>query len=206
MAGPALKWRSCREPDPVNALLCGAVLAGGRASRFGEDKTRLPVQGRSLASHLLTLQAAAGLSPLFLCAASAPNDLPAGVRLLPDEVGGLGPLGGLATLLKAAPKPVLVLAGDMPGIDAAALAALIQAWQPGSRGLVAEGPDGLHPLLAIYSPGLVTGLLQRLEQGQRSVQDWVRAEALDTWRLPSLDWAYNINTKADWLHWQRRQA
>jgi molybdopterin-guanine dinucleotide biosynthesis protein A len=183
--------------------LAGAVLAGGKASRFGSDKTRLPMQGRSLASHLCGLQAQAGLSPLYLCAGEAPPDLPGGVGLLPDEVEGLGPLGALATLLKASPKPVLVLGGDMPGVDAAALAALVQAWQPGSRGLVAEGQDGLHPLLAIYEPVLLDGLQRRLAQEKRSVQDWIRGEALPTWTLPSLDWVYNINTKADWERWRR---
>jgi molybdopterin-guanine dinucleotide biosynthesis protein A len=184
--------------------LAGAVLAGGRATRFGSDKTRLPVAGRSLASHLLGLQARAGLSPLFLCAGQGPADLPEGVRLLPDEVEGQGPLGALATLLKAAPGPVLVLGGDMPGVQIRALEALTAAWTPGSRGLVAEGPDGLHPLLAIYDPSLLGGLERRLGQGQRSVQGWIQSEALARWALPDPAWATNINTKEDWERWSNR--
>ena len=69
--------------------------------------------------------------------------------------------------------------------------------------LESEGPDGLHPLLAIYEPVLLEGLQSRLAQGQRSMQDWIRGEELPTWTLPSLDWVYNINTKADWERWRR---
>ena len=185
--------------------LAGGVLAGGRALRFGADKTRLLVEGSSLSSRLLAAQARAGLSPLFLCADAAPSDLPRGVRLLPDERPGLGPLGALATVLARAGGPILVAAGDMPGLGPAAFKALIDAWSPGRGGLVAVAPDGLHPLLAIYEPSLLPSLRTRLERGQRALQAWVLEEALPRWPVPDPAWVANIHTPDEWRAWQDRR-
>jgi molybdopterin-guanine dinucleotide biosynthesis protein A len=180
-----------------------AVLAGGKASRFGSDKTRLVVDGCTLVSRLLAAQAQAGLGPLYLCAADAPPDLPPGVNVIADEVPGLGPLGALAGLLARVAGPVLVAAGDMPGLDAEAFQALAGAYDPDQAGLVARDARGWQPLLAVYSPALLPLLRQRLALGQRSLQGWVEAAGLPAWALPHPEWAMNLNRPEDWEAWRR---
>ena len=100
--------------------LLGAVLAGGRASRFGADKAIADVGGRPLIRHVADALAA-GTQDLVVCGRSwgglpALDDVPA---------AGLGPMGGLAAALcyahaqghdgvLCAPCDVLGLPEDLP--------------------------------------------------------------------------------------------
>ena len=185
--------------------LAGAVMAGGRASRFGADKTRLLLGGQSLAAHLLSQMALAGLGPLALSAAEPPQDLPLGVRLVADKVAGQGPLGGLASLLDALGQPVLVAAGDMPGLEAVAFMAMRKAWTPGRGGLVALGPDGLHPLFAIYEPSCLPAMRAALDQGRGAVHQVVQSLDLPQWLVPENAWLANVNTPKDWEAWSLKR-
>ena len=67
----------------------GAVLAGGRSSRFGSDKAAATWKGRSLAEHAAALIA----QHVDRVVTVGPGDIPD----LPEP--GLGPLGGIAGAL-----------------------------------------------------------------------------------------------------------
>lgn len=181
--------------------LAGALIAGGASRRFGSRKAALVWNGSSLAAYLLLQMEKAGLKDLMYNASEAPKDLPAGVRLLPDLQADQGPLGGLATVLKASAYPVLVAACDMPGLDAEAFASLARNWEPGMRGLVARGADGWHPLLGIYDPCLLPEIAQRLMHGQRAMHSLVEDLGLAAW-TPEPRWVVNVNTPEEWEHWK----
>jgi molybdopterin-guanine dinucleotide biosynthesis protein A len=184
--------------------IAGALIAGGASSRFGQDKASLPWAGGTLAAHLLREMRVAGLEPLIFNAPAPVADLPPGVQCLPDKQTGQGPLEGLATVLRAVPGPVLVAACDMPGLNTAAFQALRQAWQPGLRGLVAQGPDGWHPLFGIYAPELLPVVEECLAQGRRTLHRFVEREALQAWTPPDLAWLANVNTAEEWAQWKLR--
>ena len=186
--------------------LAGALIAGGASRRFGQDKARLAWGQGSLAGHLLREMQKAGLRPLVFNAAQGLEDLPEGVQVLPDALPGQGPLGGLATVLRAAAGPVLVAACDMPGLNAGAFAALARAWQPGMQGLVAQGPDGWQPLFGIYSPSLLPDIEARLSRGQRALHRLIEDQALSPWGEALSSWLVNINSPEDWQAWKVRPA
>lgn len=74
--------------------LLGAVLAGGRASRFGADKANAHVGGRPLIRHVADALAAC-TQDLVVCGRSW-----GGLQALDDvPAAGLGPMGGLAAAL-----------------------------------------------------------------------------------------------------------
>lgn len=87
----------------------GVVLAGGRSSRMGRDKAHLAWRGRSLLAHACaTLQAAGATS--VIVSGRYPD-----YAAIPDTQPGLGPLGGLASVIEAVPDGVLlVVPVDMP--------------------------------------------------------------------------------------------
>src|SRR5690349_13843512 len=100
-----------------------AILAGGRASRFGgRDKGALLVDGRPILDRQIAeLAAVVGLDRVLVVGV-APR---AGVRVVDDLVPGLGPLGGIHTALTLATEPkdaaadaVFVAACDMPFVTA----------------------------------------------------------------------------------------
>ncbi|KKC26593.1 molybdenum cofactor guanylyltransferase [Sphingomonas sp. SRS2] len=109
--------------------LLGAILAGGRSSRFGSDKAEALWQGRPLVEH-----AAAMLRPIVddivLCGRSY-GDLPA---IADRPEGDMGPLGGINAALHHARAQgfaaVLTIGCDTPHVPLALIDMLRAAAGP----------------------------------------------------------------------------
>jgi len=145
--------------------LLGAVLAGGRSSRFGSDKAlALLADGRTLLEH-----AAAAVAPhveaVVVCGRTAEGMTGLADRPAPD----MGPLGGLNAALHHAVAQgydaVLTTGCDMPLYPAALAEALI-----GEGASVLKGQQ-----LAGYWPApLATELDAHLaEDNSRSIYGWL---------------------------------
>lgn len=80
----------------------GVVLCGGRSSRMGRPKAWLPFGGEFLLRRVVRVLREV-VEPVVVVAAPGQDvpELPAGVRIVRDEIEGCGPLGGLAAGLAA---------------------------------------------------------------------------------------------------------
>ena len=151
-----------------------AILAGGRASRFGgADKAALVVGGARILDREL-----AALSPVAAEILIVGNDAgryaESGVPVFHDLVAGAGPLGGIYTALVAARHPwVLVLACDMPFVSTMLFDALIEAIDDECDAVVPRSPRGLEPLCAVYAQRIAPVLRQKLDAGDWRVGDMV---------------------------------
>src|SRR5215831_10853748 len=99
----------------VRQNVSAAILAGGRARRFGgADKASLIVGGARIIERQLA--ALATVTDDVRIVSNDPARYAAlGVRVIPDRIAGAGPLGGVhAALVDAAPHGVIVLACDLP--------------------------------------------------------------------------------------------
>jgi len=94
----------------------GVVLAGGRSSRMGRDKAMMELDGRTLLDRALDI-----LQPHVndLLVVGDPEKYGhVGPFVFPDDVPGIGPLGGISTALHyALHDRVIVLAVDMPHVN-----------------------------------------------------------------------------------------
>ena len=101
-----------------------AILAGGRATRFGgRDKSALVVDGRSIVERQVA-ELSAVVDDIMIVGARADGarafQASDRVRLIADIVPGCGPLSGLhAALTEMRGDRVLAVACDMPYVDAA---------------------------------------------------------------------------------------
>jgi molybdopterin-guanine dinucleotide biosynthesis protein A len=145
-----------------------AILAGGRASRFGgRDKSALIVNGRTILDRQLS--ALDGLADLIddLMIVGAPR--PVGgreCRFVNDRLAGCGPLGGLeAALLSARQEHVLLLACDMPFLSQPFLRFLLEL-PPDADVSVPRTERGYHPLCAVYSRRCLSAVTRRLNEGR----------------------------------------
>lgn len=149
----------------------GAILAGGRALRFGGLPKGLErVGGRRVIDRVAAALAAAADDVLLI--ANDPNAaawLP-GVAVAPDARPGNGGLGGIHAALTRAGCPVLVVAWDMPFISARLLAAL-RALGSSADVVVPESNSerGVEPLCAYYDPACLGPIERRLDAGDRRV-------------------------------------
>jgi molybdenum cofactor guanylyltransferase len=192
---------------PVTAV----VLAGGRSRRMKADKAGLDVGGRTLLEHVL-----AQVTPVVdevLVAVSPGQDLPiapkaalknTAVRVVQDEVEGLGPLGGILAGLKAARNEAcLVVACDIPEIDVPLLEALART-TCGSEITVPVGPSRLYePLFALYKRPVIAEIEALLASGERSILplfDRCRTVVIE---LEDAGRIRNLNTRADYDEYLR---
>jgi molybdopterin-guanine dinucleotide biosynthesis protein A len=140
-----------------------AILAGGRARRFGgRDKGALVVDGRSILERQLAELAMITEDILIVGGTSAPRP----ARLVFDRVAGCGPLGGLhAALDEARGEATIVLACDMPYVSAPFLIHLLSLTGEADA-VVPRTEDGYHPLCAAYTRACLAPLTARLSEGR----------------------------------------
>lgn len=161
-----------------------AIMAGGRSSRMGTDKSFVYLQGKPIIEHLLEKVVELGQDTTILIT-NRPTDyahlnLPMYQDVLPDK----GSLGGIYTALHVSSTPyTLVLACDMPFVNPVLLKHMIILAQDESFDVIVprvEGyPEGLH---AIYSQACSQPIRQRLDAGQFKVisfYDDVRVRPID---------------------------
>ena len=146
----------------------GAILAGGRALRFGGRPKGLELIGgvriidrvaealRGVAGELLLI----GAPPVI--AATLPD-----WRLVPDASPGDGPLGAIVTALGASGRDALIVAWDMPFVTAADLRPLLHA--PSDADAVLWESDGrVEPLCGLYRMTALASLAAAFAAGERS--------------------------------------
>ncbi len=166
-------------------VFSGAVLAGGRSSRFGQDKALYRYRGKPLAEWVL-----ASLSPAAerFIVANAP--LPLGVSVYPDIYPGSA-LGGLhAALTHAAHAWVALAACDMPFLRPDYWLALA-AFTDGAEAVVVRREGRLEPLAAFYHRSLLPRAEAQLRTGQLRLQSLLEASTVkilewDTLGLPDV--------------------
>ena len=151
-----------------------AILAGGRATRYGgQNKSALRLGGRSILERQL-FELTEVADDLLLVGGTHP-DAPPGLRRIPDRMPDQGPLGGLDAALAAARHPVLVLvACDMPFVTAALLRHLA-ASAAGVDAVVPRTERGYHPLCAVYTRACQPAVGAHLHAGRRRMTDLLGA-------------------------------
>lgn len=176
-----------------------AILAGGKSSRFGQDKAALFLPG-------ITAQCLATGLPILVVGRLAQPGIPDRVAFLPDAHPGEGPLGGIMSALRKVEGPILALACDLPALRQDALDWLIQRWEQaeGADILVASHPQAdtaslLEPLFAIYTPACLPIAEGLLQTGRRSLHQLIQHCQWQAAPLPKdlIHQLHNINTPDD---------
>jgi len=129
-----------------------AILAGGRATRFGgRDKSALVVGGRSILERQIA-ELARITDDVLVVGGCEDQIRPHGpARFVPDRVPGCGPLGGLDAALAAARDDlVAIVACDMPFVTSAFVSHLLDLTRDADA-VVPRTERGYHPLCAAYT-------------------------------------------------------
>jgi molybdopterin-guanine dinucleotide biosynthesis protein A len=130
-----------------------------------------------------------------------------GVRVIPDQIAGAGPLGGLhAALIDAVHGAVVVLACDLPFVTPALLRTLVIEFGTGEEidAVVPRPARGLEPLCAIYAKRCADQARRRIDRGDlymRGLLDDVRVRVLGPEVLAAYDDEsvfLNVNTPHDY--------
>jgi molybdopterin-guanine dinucleotide biosynthesis protein A len=151
------------------------VQAGGGSTRMGQNKALMPFQNQPLIERVI--ERVKPLAAELLVTTNQPENMAyLNLPLIPDEITGLGALGGLYTALRAASYPfAAIVACDMPFVNAALLAAQHSL-------LIEEGVDtvlprlehGYEPFHAVYRCETCLPAVQlAIEAGKRKAIAWL---------------------------------
>ncbi len=179
------------------------ILAGGRATRMGTNKCVMPLAGKPVVSHILN-ELSPHAAETFLIANEPAPLLAFGLAIYPDDIPGLGPLGGLATALRRASQPRIVLtACDMPFIRWSLVEYLLSLADSAQVVMPRVGGEA-EPLLAVYSRSCLPAIERSLAAGERRMVSFlasVQLREVDEGELLSSDPTrmtfFNLNTPDD---------
>ncbi len=187
-------------------MFSGAILAGGRATRFGgRDKSGLVVGGQSILDRQL-VELAQVADDLLLLSGDRRHATPrSDLRVVTDRVPDCGPLGGLDAALAAARYDALVLvACDMPFVHARLLRHLI-ALTSEADAVVPRTERGYHPLCAAYTRACQPAIAAHLAERRLRMTDFLRAVRVRVVTESELDalgdrgrMLANVNTPAEY--------
>jgi molybdenum cofactor guanylyltransferase len=154
----------------VSAPLYGLVLAGGRSSRMGQDKAAIRYRGVSQLERAMEL-IRPHVERAFVSVRADQSDDPlrAAYPQIVDSRTDLGPIAGLLAAQERYPGSAwLVLACDLPLLEAATLAHLLRARAPQREATAYRSShDGLpEPLCAVYEPRSRASLAAYVARGR----------------------------------------
>jgi molybdopterin-guanine dinucleotide biosynthesis protein A len=180
MAGSSLRCylipnASSRRPSGYGATLvtAGIVLAGGRSSRLGRNKATAMIGGRTLLEG--TVDALLPIVDEIIIAGPKMRGsrLSASVvtRWVEDQTDGDGPLVGACSALAVSRSDLnVIVACDMPFLNAALLGHLLTLAETNAASIVAPVIDGvLQPTHSIYRRDCLSTMQAALKEGERSL-------------------------------------
>lgn len=206
----------------TSVSLSAIVLAGGKSSRMGEDKALLMVDGVPLLQLVCDI-AIALCDPVYVVTPWSEryqNLLPASCQFIqevPLAIEGTsdiisssskatsplphGPLVGFAQgLSQVTTDWVLLLACDLPRLRVEVLqswAAELDTVEAEAIALLTRHAKGWEPLCGFYRRSCLPTLMDFINQGGRSFQDWLAQQPVQLLALPDAQMLFNCNTPVD---------
>jgi molybdopterin-guanine dinucleotide biosynthesis protein A len=185
--------------------MIAAVLAGGKAKRFGEEKLLYRVSGKPLILHAIeNVLKAERIDEAVIVASREKKEVFEGLgfEVIVDELK-IGPIGGLYTALREL-GDVFVIAGDMPAIKPEFVDYIMAKFCKLKPSVcVPKWKNGyLEPLHAAYSKTFLGILEKQIARGRYMLNEAIRLCNPCYIEIESLpeEWResfFNINTKRD---------
>jgi len=164
----------------LNTRVAGVILAGGRNSRMGGiDKAFLRVGGETIFDRTLSVLRRC-FSNIVVVSNTPEKYSGYAIDVTPDELVGLGPLGGLHAALGRIPtRYAFVTACDMPYLREEPIRYLVSRLRE-QDAIVPQWDGDIEPLHALYAARLRPRIAEATARGARALRDF----------LPELDVEY----------------
>ena len=185
--------------------IAGAILAGGRASRFeGRPKglLRLP-DGQTFIARLLAEMTDAGLDTVVISANQNQPYADLGVPVIPDLRPSIGPLGGFEAVLKhyrETAGAVLFLPCDLPRLTRHEIQQLLENFRHRPEGILsAETTDGAgQPLCSVVPVAMLDQFSEAVRTGRFGMKKLWRELGASAVQFDRPDRFFNINSQSDY--------
>lgn len=183
-------------------LITGIVLAGGRSSRMGENKSLLRLNGKTMIEY--SIETLRLLCSEVVISSDDPVYDFTGCRVWPDEIKNQAPIVGIYSCLQRSDTEVnIFLTCDMPLINTHLLENLLANSADSDITVPVHGNGMIEPLCGVYKKSVAGNLKICIDEGNYSMYQCIRRA---NHRLVNIDERslffspdlfLNINTPAD---------
>lgn len=156
----------------IERKISGILLAGGRSKRMGKDKAFINYLGKEL--YRYPLEILEHFCDDIIISSSNPKFLETGHKICPDEISGIGPMGGIYSCLKETKHEYsLVLGCDTPLLNHQLIRELITNISHQSV-IVAMNAEGFpESLIGIYKKTCSGSLKSQIEKQNYKMSDFL---------------------------------
>jgi molybdopterin-guanine dinucleotide biosynthesis protein A len=149
------------------------IMAGGRSTRMGTDKSMLPIEGRPIIKGICE-RLSTCFEQILISADNKEKFEFLGCEVIPDKIPRQGPLMGIASALEASSNELnFIAACDIPHMELRHIRRIISEAADGEHDIVVPvAADGQYePLFAIYRKSTLMAINKVLASGGRKISD-----------------------------------
>ena len=188
--------------NSIRPVVNGLVLAGGKSTRMGHDKSIIKWHEQEQRYHMSDILRPLCHEVYISCRPEQQGEIDAAYKTLPDAYTAAGPYGAILSALQAQPDTAwLITACDLPLLDTETLKYLLQHRDATRIATTFESPfDGLpEPLVTIWEPRSFPVLLAFLSEGYKCPRKVLirNSEQVKMIKAPNADALLNANTPED---------
>ena len=186
--------------------ILGAVLAGGKSQRFGEDKSQVKLNGKLLIDYILSEIIDEFKEILIVSNKQIKFKNYENISLINDFKKDQGPLGGVLSAMKWAKEKnnkyewISTFPVDTPFFKKEILQKFLsEINSEESKLFFIKSNNTRHNIFGIWSIDLMKKLEDDLNEGQRKVEVWANSVGVKVINMEFIneDPFFNINTKED---------
>ncbi|MFH1729970.1 MAG: molybdenum cofactor guanylyltransferase [Pseudomonadota bacterium] len=175
------------------------ILAGGKSSRYGTDKSFLEVNGKSLIKTTTEI-----LNPLFneiIISSNKPEKFYfSNIKIVQDLKKDCGPLMGIYSCLQKTSNDInFIIATDIPKINLKVIDKLM-SFSHDYEIVVPVNNGQYEPLFAIYNTSILKTIESLISKDKRKISNLFSLCKTKFLNLENGEWLININTKNDYLN------
>ena len=186
--------------------ILGAVLAGGKSQRYGEDKSQVMLEGKLLIDYILSEISSEFREILVVSNNKIDFKNSEKISRIEDFKKGLGPLGGVLSAMKWVKENnknyewVSTFPADTPFFKKEILQKFYKEIEiEKSKLFFIKSNMTRHNIFGLWSIDLLDKLEEDLNRGDRKVELWANSVGVKVIDMDfkNIDPFFNINTKQD---------
>ena len=149
---------------------CPAVIiAGGKSSRMGEDKSLLPFGGYGTLTEFQQERLKPWFKKVYISAKE--NKFDFACECIEDKTPVSSPLIGLLSILESIEEDeVFVLSVDAPFVDNGVIKKILKSNDSSYDAIVAKSPSGIQPLCGLYKKSILPLIYRQIEDNNHKLQ------------------------------------
>jgi molybdopterin-guanine dinucleotide biosynthesis protein A len=176
------------------------IMAGGKSTRMGQDKSLLQVSGRTLLEHI-HLQLDGNFNDVLVSVGEKDKPRPSkgDYRIVVDEKPGEGPLMGILSSLEQSEREInFVLACDIPDIPLFFVRRMVSMADDSDCVIPINENGRLETLFGVYKKSMINPIKEALARGERRIRDVFDKVKVNYIKLDKSVNLKNLNTMSEY--------